>query len=62
MAWLNATLLDNVDRDLLEEYVEMLRNLRLSCFEIMEARGLLDGQRAPFRVRGRALKSWKHVV
>ena len=37
VTWLNSTLLDNVDRDLLEEYVEMLRNLRLSCLPIMEA-------------------------
>ena len=41
---LGPRLLDNLDRDLLEEYVEMLRNLRLSCPDIMESRGLLDGR------------------
>ena len=33
-----------MDRDLAEEYVDMLRHLRLKCPEIMHARGLLDGR------------------
>mmetsp|Transcript_34559 Transcript_34559/g.104217 ORF Transcript_34559/g.104217 Transcript_34559/m.104217 type:complete len:551 (+) Transcript_34559:26-1678(+) len=42
-SWLNGTLLDSLDCELLEEYVDMLRHLRLKCPEIMEARGLLAG-------------------
>lgn len=44
MPWLNAMLLDFLDRTLLEEYIDILRHLRLKCAELMEARGLLDGR------------------
>eukprot|EP00035_Acanthoeca_spectabilis_P026158 m.461519 g.461519 ORF g.461519 m.461519 type:complete len:503 (-) comp22334_c0_seq1:72-1580(-) len=42
--WLNGTLLDSLDCELLEEYIDMLRHLRLKCPAIMESRGLLDGR------------------
>lgn len=51
--WLNAALLDNLDRDLAEEYIDVLRHLRLKCPVIMEARGLLDG-RGSRRLNGSA--------
>eukprot|EP00039_Didymoeca_costata_P010581 m.142724 g.142724 ORF g.142724 m.142724 type:complete len:620 (-) comp14886_c0_seq2:129-1988(-) len=55
--WLNAAILDNLARELLEEYIDILRVLRLTCGIIMEARGMLDG-RGSRRLHGStALKS-----
>eukprot|EP00041_Stephanoeca_diplocostata_P019113 m.406417 g.406417 ORF g.406417 m.406417 type:complete len:353 (+) comp21214_c0_seq1:162-1220(+) len=44
LPWLNAMLLDFLDRTLLEEYIDILRHLRLKCRDLMDARGLLDGR------------------
>jgi hypothetical protein len=55
--WLNGTLLDSLDQELLEEYIDMLRHLRLKCPRIMDARGLLDGKGSRRLAGSSALRS-----